>query len=145
MQSGMWNYLKDYSILWLIILGSLPFDMVVHYEIFMFQLTKVTAESHGPSLPHLVYGQPWTKPFLQDSVSFFWTGFPLLGRRQNLREGVSCVLNMMQERNPFTSALIVKLICVWMDASSVTTCTFTLICFLELLHMRGDPKKSDFL
>ena len=81
-QSGTWNYLKDYSILWHVILGSLPFDMVIDYEISRFQLTKATAERHGPSLAHLMSGHLWTEPLLQDSVSvIFLDRLPTTGKK----------------------------------------------------------------
>jgi hypothetical protein len=52
------------------------------YEIFRFQLTKATAERHGPSLPHLVSGHLSTEPLLQDSVSvIFLDRLPTTGKK----------------------------------------------------------------
>lgn len=61
------------------------------YEIFKCQLTKATAERHGPSLPHLVYVHLWTEPLPQGSVSvIFLDMLPITGQKAKPQRCVMC-------------------------------------------------------
>jgi hypothetical protein len=87
---------------------------------------KGLTEKHGPGVPRPLYRQPYVEPSSKQLTQYhFWRRFLPPEGSLNLREGVWCAHDKAKGRNQSTGALIVKLACVWMVASSYNTHIYT--------------------